>query len=107
MAPTVVSAIETRVIGPMPASDVGRLKIATPMMLPMIKAIATGRPKPLAWPAPVPSSGLGCTTAGASPVTESSFVDARAETDGDIPMTRDQRRRRRDVGDGIRLLVVR
>src|SRR5215472_2806461 len=46
MAPTVVSAIETRVIGPKTASDVGRLKIPTPMMLPMISAIATGRPKP-------------------------------------------------------------
>src|SRR5215831_19429446 len=57
MAPTVVSAIETSVIGPIPASDVGRLKIPTPMMLPMISAIATGSPKPppAAAPGPVPS----------------------------------------------------
>src|SRR5215468_11307571 len=46
IAPTVVSAIETSVIGPIPASELGRLKIPTPMMLPMIRAIATGRPKP-------------------------------------------------------------
>src|SRR5215469_7610918 len=46
IAPTVVSPIETSVIGPIPASEVGRLKIPTPMMLPMISAIATGRPKP-------------------------------------------------------------
>ena len=46
MAPTVVSPIETRVIGPIAASEVGRLKIPTPMMLPMISAIATGSPKP-------------------------------------------------------------
>src|SRR5215831_7438669 len=46
MAPIVVSPIETRVIGPIEASDVGRLKIPTPMMLPMISAIATGSPKP-------------------------------------------------------------
>ena len=41
-----MSAIETSVIGPIPASEVGRLKIPTPMMLPMISATATGRPKP-------------------------------------------------------------
>src|SRR5215475_1664804 len=46
IAPTVVSTIETSVIGPIPASEVGRLKIPTPMMLPMMSAIATGRPKP-------------------------------------------------------------
>src|SRR5215472_6672173 len=46
IAPTVVSAIETSVIGPIEASEVGRLKIPTPMMLPMISAIATGRPNP-------------------------------------------------------------
>src|SRR5262252_10216222 len=74
MAPTVVSPIEIRVIGPMEASDVGRLKIPTPMMLPMIRAIATGRPKPPSGETsasfssgfgPCPS-GWGCTTAGVS-----------------------------------------
>ena len=44
-APTVVSPIDTRVIGPSEASDVGRLKMPTPMMLPMMSAIATLRPK--------------------------------------------------------------
>src|SRR6516225_10803677 len=65
MAPTVVSAIETSVIGPMPASEVGRLKIPTPMMLPMISAIATGRPKPppAAAPAPSPPGWVGATAA--------------------------------------------
>src|SRR5215831_10565582 len=43
-APTVVSAIEISVIGPYDASEVGRLKMPTPMMLPMISAIACGRP---------------------------------------------------------------
>src|SRR5262252_1238815 len=64
MAPIVVSPIETSVIGPIPASDVGRLKIPTPMMLPMISAIATGSPKPppAAAPGPVPS-GWDCATA--------------------------------------------
>src|SRR5215468_11078582 len=66
IAPTVVSAIETSVIGPIPASDVGRLKIPTPMMLPMISATATGRPKPRAWAVPAPSpSGPGFTAAPA------------------------------------------
>src|SRR6516164_2287993 len=43
-APTVVSAIEISVIGPYDAREVGRLKMPTPMMLPMIRAIAWGRP---------------------------------------------------------------
>ena len=43
-APTVVSAIDTRVIGPYAASEVGRLKMPTPMMLPTISAIAAVRP---------------------------------------------------------------
>src|SRR5215469_15319093 len=43
-APTVVSAIEISVIGPYVAREVGRLKMPTPMMLPMISAIACGRP---------------------------------------------------------------
>src|SRR6516164_9247400 len=43
-APTVVSAIEISVIGPYDAREVGRLKMPTPMMLPMINAIACGRP---------------------------------------------------------------
>ena len=43
-APTVVSAIDTRVIGPYAAREVGRLKMPTPMMLPTISAIATVRP---------------------------------------------------------------
>src|SRR6516165_8519672 len=43
-APTVVSTIEISVIGPYEASEVGRLKMPTPMMLPMISAIACGRP---------------------------------------------------------------
>src|SRR5215467_14168059 len=64
MAPTVVSAIETSVIGPIPASDVGRLKIPTPMMLPMISAMATGSPKPPPAAAPGPfSPGWDCATA--------------------------------------------
>ena len=49
-APTVVSAIDTSLIGPKPASELGRLKIPTPMMLPMISATACGRPKPPPWP---------------------------------------------------------
>src|SRR6516165_9461025 len=56
IAPTVVSAIETGVIGPIPASEVGRLKIPTPMMLPMMSATATGRPKPPPVATPVPAS---------------------------------------------------
>jgi hypothetical protein len=40
----VVSAIETSVIGPYPASEVGRLKIPTPIMLPTISAIAAVSP---------------------------------------------------------------
>src|SRR6516162_1275316 len=35
-APTVVSAIDTNVIGPYTASEVGRLKMPTPMTLPTI-----------------------------------------------------------------------
>src|SRR5215475_10719606 len=62
MAPTVVSAIETSVIGPILASEVGRLKMPTPMMLPMISATATGRPKPPPVAAPAPSPA-GCATA--------------------------------------------
>src|SRR5262245_19690956 len=62
IAPTVVSAIDTSVIGPSVDSDVGRLKIPTPMMLPMISATATGRPKPPPAAAPVPSPA-GCATA--------------------------------------------
>src|SRR5215475_14400700 len=61
IAPTVVSTIETRVIGPIPASEVGRLKIPTPMMLPMISATATGRPKPPPAAAPAPSPAGGAT----------------------------------------------
>src|SRR5262244_1224385 len=65
MAPIVVSPMETKVIGPMPANEVGRLKIPTPMMLPMISAIATGRPKPppAAAPAPSPRGWVGATAA--------------------------------------------
>ena len=44
-APIVVSPIDTRLIGPYDDSDVGRLKIPTPMMLPMISAMAVPRPK--------------------------------------------------------------
>ena len=40
----VVRPIETSVIGPYPASEVGRLKIPTPMMLPMMRAIAAVGP---------------------------------------------------------------
>src|SRR3954454_13531512 len=43
-APTVVSAIATRLIGPYEARDVGRLKMPTPMMLPTISAVADPRP---------------------------------------------------------------
>src|SRR5581483_10282021 len=43
-APTVVSAMETNVMGPYAASDVGRLKMPTPMMLPTISATATFNP---------------------------------------------------------------
>src|SRR5215467_6144389 len=43
-APTVVSAIETSVIGPKGASELGRLKMPTPMMLPMMRAIAVVSP---------------------------------------------------------------
>src|SRR6516165_1293750 len=43
-APTVVSAIEIRVIGPYTDSEVGRLKMPTPMTLPTISAIAVVRP---------------------------------------------------------------
>src|SRR5215471_15893140 len=64
IAPIVVSPMETKVIGPMLASEVGRLKIPTPMMLPMISATATGRPKPPPVAAPVPSPpGWGAATA--------------------------------------------
>src|SRR3974390_2992367 len=45
-APIVVSPIDTSVIGPYPASDEGRLKTPTPMMLPMIRATAAGSPNP-------------------------------------------------------------
>jgi hypothetical protein len=62
IAPTVVRAIETSVIGPIPASEVGRLKIPTPMMLPMMSATATGRPKPPPAAAPAPSPAA-CATA--------------------------------------------
>src|SRR6185503_4420052 len=37
--------METRLIGPKAASDVGRLKMPTPMMLPMMSATAAPRPK--------------------------------------------------------------
>src|SRR5215831_13671018 len=65
IAPTVVSTIETSVIGPIPASDVGRLKIPTPMMLPMMSATATGRPKPPPAAAPAPSPACATAVAGA------------------------------------------
>lgn len=38
MAPTAVSAIEISMIGPYPASEVGRLKIPTPTMEPITSA---------------------------------------------------------------------
>jgi len=43
--------MDARLIGPYEDSDVGRLKIPTPMMLPMIRATALLRPKvdPAAW----------------------------------------------------------
>src|SRR5215467_2689863 len=64
IAPTVVSAIEISVIGPIEASEVGRLKIPTPMMLPMISATATGRPKP---PPVVAVPALSSATWGGAP----------------------------------------
>src|SRR3954451_13200891 len=46
-APTVVSAIATMLIGPIDANEYGRLKMPTPMMLPMINAVACGSPRVL------------------------------------------------------------
>src|SRR6478736_1080330 len=63
-APTVVSAMETSVIGPYGASDVGRLKMPTPMIDPMIRAIAAGRPN---WPDF--SSGASARACAATSVT--------------------------------------
>src|SRR3954466_12701647 len=48
MAPIVVSPMETRLMGPKAASDVGRLKIPTPTMLPTTSAVAALRPRPSA-----------------------------------------------------------
>src|SRR5690242_11699039 len=45
-APTVVSPSDTRLIGPYTDSEVGRLKMPTPMMLPTISAVAVPSPKP-------------------------------------------------------------
>src|SRR5690348_2313932 len=45
-APTVVRPIDTSVIGPYGASEVGRLKTPTPMIEPMMRAIAAGSPNP-------------------------------------------------------------
>ena len=42
-APTVVSTIAIRLMGPIPASEYGRLKMPTPMMLPTMSAVAWGR----------------------------------------------------------------
>ena len=42
-APTVASAIATRLIGPYDAIAYGRLKIPTPMMLPMTRLVDWGR----------------------------------------------------------------
>ena len=44
-APTVVSAMANRLIGPYAASEPGRLKIPTPMMLPTINAVACVSPR--------------------------------------------------------------
>ena len=47
-------------MGPYEASEVGRLKMPTPMMLPMIKAMAVVRPKLRpASPAGVPAVDAG------------------------------------------------
>ena len=42
-APTVASAIATRLIGPYDAIAYGRLKMPTPMMLPMTRLVDWGR----------------------------------------------------------------
>jgi hypothetical protein len=44
-APTVVSAIAIMLIGPIDANEYGRLKMPTPMMLPMMRAVACGSPR--------------------------------------------------------------
>src|SRR3954447_3250768 len=44
-APIVVSAMATRLIGPYPARDDGRLKIPTPMIDPTMSAVAGPRPR--------------------------------------------------------------
>jgi hypothetical protein len=44
-APTVVSTMANRLIGPYAASEPGRLKIPTPMMLPTISAVAWVGPR--------------------------------------------------------------
>src|SRR5262245_13377782 len=43
-APTVVMAMASKLMGPYAASEVGRLKIPTPMMLPTISAVACESP---------------------------------------------------------------
>src|SRR4029450_7349116 len=43
-APTVVSAMAMMLIGPIEASEYGRVKMPTPMMLPRISAVAWGNP---------------------------------------------------------------
>src|SRR3954468_22510055 len=44
-APTVVRAVATFLIGPIDANEYGRLKMPTPMMLPMMRAVACGSPR--------------------------------------------------------------
>ncbi len=48
IAPIVVSPIEMRLMGPTAPSDVARLKILTPTMLPTTSAVAALRPGPSA-----------------------------------------------------------
>src|SRR5215468_11972042 len=82
MAPTVVSAIETSVIGPIVDSEVGRLKIPTPMMLPMMSATATGRPKPPPAAAPAPSPAAGATAVAGAGCAAPSPADCAAAAPG-------------------------
>src|SRR3569623_511102 len=84
-APIVGSAMATRLIGPYPARDDGRLKIPTPMIDPTISAVAGPRPRvprgSCSSPGVGPAGGADAVLLGAPP---GSSTAAPLDRDGDL-----------------------
>src|SRR6516165_9598825 len=76
----VVKPMDTRLMGPYEASEVGRLKMPTPMMLPTMRAVAVVSPNPrdaagsgpFEFPAEAAAPGVGLASAIDPPIMKGS-----------------------------------